>query len=67
MAINDHHREDKKKSSESPDFSKDSMLEFNNKQNLKDLNSEGVTSKEETKNRGEDMEYKQKRSKNSSN
>lgn len=59
MAINNHHREDKKESNEAPDFSKDSMLEFHNKQNLKDLNSEAVTSKEseETKNRGEDMEY----------
>ena len=55
MAINDHHREDK--SNEAPDFSKDSMLEFHNKQNLKDLNSEAVTSKEETKNREEDIEY----------
>lgn len=58
MAINDH-RKDKKKSNEAPDFSKDTMLEFHNNHNLKDLNSEAVTSKEseETKNRGEDMGY----------
>lgn len=63
MATNHDHRDDKKKSNEEPDFSKDSTLEFHNKQNLKDLNSEAFSSKEadvtntadET---DEDVEYK---------
>ena len=45
MATNHDHRDEKKKSDE-PDFSKDSTLEFHNKQNLKDLNSEAYSSKE---------------------
>jgi len=44
MATNHDHRDEKKKSDE-PDFSKDSTLEFHNKQNLKDLNSEAYSSK----------------------
>lgn len=47
MATNHDHNEDKNKSNEEPDFSKDSTLEFHNKQNLKDLNSEAYSSKEE--------------------
>ena len=45
MATNHDHRDDKKKSNEEPDLSKDSTLEFHNKQNLKDLNSEAYSSK----------------------
>ena len=33
-----------KRKSEEPDFSTDSTLEFHNKQNLKDLNSEAYSS-----------------------
>ncbi len=63
MATNHDHRDDKKKSNEEPDFSKDSTLEFHNKQNLKDLNSEAFSSKEAdvTNNadeNDEDVEYK---------
>ena len=49
-----------KKKSEEPDFSTDSTLEFHNKQNLKDLNSEAYSSKDtESKNEGsDDIEYK---------
>lgn len=62
MATNHDHRDDKKKSNEEPDFSKDSTLEFHNKQNLKDLNSEAFSSKETDLNKkdedAEDIEYK---------
>lgn len=60
MATNHDHNEDKKKSSDEPDFSKDSTLEFHNKQNLKDLNSEAFNSKEVDVNKKEedDVEYK---------
>jgi len=63
MATNHDHRDDKKKSNEEPDFSKDSTLEFHNKQNLKDLNSEAYSSKEadvtnKAEEDDEDVEYK---------
>lgn len=60
MATNHDHRDDKKKSKEEPDFSKDSTLEFHNKQNLKDLNSEAFSSKETDAdtNEEDDIEYK---------
>lgn len=62
MATNHDHRDNKKKSNEEPDFSKDSTLEFHNKQNLKDLNSEAFSSKETDVNKkdedAEDIEYK---------
>lgn len=63
MATNQDHRDDKNKSNEEPDFSKDSTLEFHNKQNLKDLNSEAFSSKEaDVTNKSdedeEDLEYK---------
>lgn len=62
MATNHDHREDKK-SNEEPDFSKDSTLEFHNKQNLKDLNSEAYSSKETEAEKSEkdeenEIEYK---------
>ena len=49
-----------KKKSEEPDFSTDSTLEFHNKQNLKDLNSEAYSSNHtQSKNEGsDDIEYK---------
>ena len=57
MATNHDHNEDKNKSNEEPDFSKDSTLEFHNKQNLKDLNSEAHSSKtEDTAKKGSDEE-----------
>lgn len=59
MATNHDHKKDK--SDQEPDFSKDSTLEFHNKQNLKDLNSEAFSSKEtDAKQNGddEDIEYK---------
>ena len=58
MATN---QDSKKGNSEEPDFSKDSTLEFHNKQNLKDLNSEAFSSKETDANQNEDeddIEYK---------
>lgn len=60
MATNHDHNDDKKKSNDEPDFSKDSTLEFHNKQNLKDLNSEAFNSKEVdvTKKEEDDVEYK---------
>jgi hypothetical protein len=62
MATNHDNHDDKKKSNEEPDFSKDSTLEFHNKQNLKDLNSEAFSSKEaDVANKSEDdedVEYK---------
>jgi len=61
MATNHDNRDDKNKANELPDFSKDSTLEFHNKQNLKDLNSEAYSSKETDSNKeeGEDaIEYK---------
>lgn len=61
MATNHDHNDDKKKSNDEPDFSKDSTLEFHNKQNLKDLNSEAFNSKEvdvTKKDEDEDVEYK---------
>ena len=63
MATNHDHRDDKNKSNEEPDFSKDSTLEFHNKQNLKDLNSEAFSSKDkDVTNKSdeddEDLEYK---------
>lgn len=63
MATNHDHRDDKKKSNEEPDLSKDSTLEFHNKQNLKDLNSEAYSSKEtdaanDSSDEDEDVEYK---------
>ena len=61
MATNHDNRDEKDKSNDEPDFSKDSTLEFHNKQNLKDLNSEAYSSKETdaTKNEeDEDVEYK---------
>lgn len=61
MATNHDHRE-KKSNEEQPDFSKDSTLEFHNKQNLKDLNSEAYSSKntdvEKEKDDSDDIEYK---------
>ena len=48
-----------KKKSEEPDFSKDSTLEFHNKQNLKDLNSEAYSSKVSDANEdAEDVQFK---------
>ena len=49
-----------KRKSEEPDFSKDSTLEFHNKQNLKDLNSEAYSSKDtDSKNEdSDDIEHK---------
>lgn len=62
MATNQDHRDKHTKSNEEPDFSKDSTLEFHNKQNLKDLNSEAFSSKdsEEKSDDSEDetVEYK---------
>ncbi len=62
MATNQDHRDKDIKSNDEPDFSKDSTLEFHNKQNLKDLNSEAFSSKgtEEKSNGNEDetVEYK---------
>lgn len=49
MATNQNNRDEKNKSNDEPDFSKDSTLEFHNKQNLKDLNSEAHSSKAEEK------------------
>lgn len=46
MATNQDHSDKHTKSNDEPDFSKDSTLEFHNKQNLKDLNSEAFSSKD---------------------
>jgi len=62
MATNHDNREEKRKSDE-PDFSKDSTLEFHNKQNLKDLNSEAYSSKaEDATSKKEDEEPEEYRS-----
>ena len=61
MATNQDDRE-KDLKNEKPDFSKDSTLEFHNKQNLKDLNSEAFSSKntdfDSEKDDSEEVEYK---------
>lgn len=62
MATNQNNRDEKNKSNDEPDFSKDSTLEYHNKQNLKDLNSEEFSSKAESKRKesdsDDDMQYK---------